>query len=110
MRAPLAYIIRVIIKVQTHCDYSRYVTLDNKILPVEYEIDNRTVYDIIRSAKMRIYIYVKPNKFKGWQRGILCHPLQVARPKSCEFTVSDPEAALQILTYDGEKKSWNWEK
>ena len=30
-------------------------------------------------------------------------------PKHVTSTASEAEVALQMLTYDGEKKAWNWE-
>ena len=42
--------------------------------------------------------------------GILCLPLQVARPKHVNATASEAEMALQMSTYEGEKKAWSCEK
>ena len=113
IRAPLVYIIRKTITVQTYGDYSTYTTHDNTMITrmlhlppeknilhneqsaqsvkehrAEYEIDNRSVYDILDQIckDIDLYPYVKQHNSKRnrWKRGILCHPFQVVRPQSCQ--------------------------
>ena len=54
---------------------------------VEYEINNRIIYDILNQNCMNTDLYpnVKQPVPKEWQRSILCHSLQIARPKSCKY-------------------------
>ena len=96
MRAPLAYIIRKTIQVQTYDEYLMYATPDNKMITrmlhlppdktkilldsyiqstkahmVEYKIDNRSVYDILDQIckDTNLYPYVKhimPSIPGGW--------------------------------------------
>ena len=92
VRAPLAYIIRKTILVQSYRDCPKYATPDNKVtarilhLPpiknellleqdaqtarahtAEYEIDNRSVYDILDQIckDTDLYPYVKQHKSKN---------------------------------------------
>ena len=96
--APLAYVIRKTITVQTYGDYPPYATPDDKMIArmlqlppdknkmhnkqsalsvtvhmSEYKIDNRTVYDILnRICKdTDLYPYVKQHKSKRNSRGAL---------------------------------------
>ena len=53
----------------------------------EYEVDNRTVYDILDQIcnDTDLYQYVKQHKLKGDGRGaFLCHSFQMVRPKPCQ--------------------------
>ena len=86
VRAPLAYIIRKTIMVQVYDDYSKYVSPDDKMIAMMlhqppdksklhnkqsvqsvikhtavYEIDNRSVYDILDQIckDTDLYLYVK---------------------------------------------------
>ena len=112
VRAPLAYIIRKTITVQTYDEYPMYATPDdemitrilllpldkNKLLPekdvqraqvysTEYKIDNRMVYDVLDQIckDTDLYPYVKQHKPKRDGRGAFyaIHS-RVARPKSCQ--------------------------
>ena len=55
--------------------------------------------------------YLKKQKAKTvWLRGYLCHLSAIARPNHINAITSESENALQVSTYDCEKKGWNWEK
>ena len=138
VRAPLAYIIRKTITVQTYSDYPTYVTPDDEMIikmlhlpsdenkvhneqiaqsftqhTTEYKIDNRTVYDILDQIckDTDLYPYVKQHKSKKDGRGSFysIHSRWLG-PNHMNATASEAEMALQMLTYDREKKAWNWEK
>ena len=138
IRAPLVYIIRKTIKVQTYGNYPLYATSDDKMmtkmlhLPAdknkiynkqsvqsvtqcrpEYKIDNRTVYDILNQICMDtdLYPYVKQHKSKRDGRGAFyaIHSRWLGL-NHVNATESEAEMALQMSTYNGEKKAWNWKK
>ena len=83
IRAPLAYVIRKTMIVQTFGDYSEYATTDGKRIArilqlpqdknklLEYEIDKRTLYDILDQIckGTNFYSYVKQHKSKRDRRG-----------------------------------------
>ena len=123
---------------QTYGDYPRYVTPDNEMvirilhLPsdknkvqnkqstqsateytTEYKIDNRTVFDILdQICKDReLYPQVKQHKSKRDGRGVFyaIHSRWLG-PNHVNATASEAAMALQMSTYDREKKAWNWEK
>ena len=79
----------------------------------EYEMDNRTVYDILNQICKHtdLYPYVKQHKSKRDGRGAFyaIHFWQMGL-NHVNAAVSDAEMALQMLTYDREKKAWNWQK
>ena len=93
------------ITVQTYGDYPKYATPDDKMMVrmlhltldknklhgkksaqsvkecmTEYEIHSKSVYDILDQIFKNTDAWVQ----EEWKMGILCHPLQVARPKQCE--------------------------
>ena len=123
---------------QTYGDYLTYVTPDNEMITrmlhlpsdknkvyneqsaqsvtqhtAEYKIDNRTVYDILDQIckDTDLFPYVKQHKYKKDDRGAYyaIHSRWLG-PNPVIVTASDAEMALQMSTYDGKKKSWNWEK
>ena len=135
IKAPLAYIIRKIITVQTNGDYPMYATPDDKMiakmlhLPLsknklllessankvqyhtaEYVIDNRMVYDILDQIckDTDLYLYVKQHKSKRDSRGAFyaIHSRWLG-PNHVNTTASEAEMALQMSKYDGEKRAWN---
>ena len=96
MRAPIAYVIRMTIIVQTYGDYPNYTISDDNmiarmlhLLPdknklhneqsspsanehtTEYEIDNRSVYDMLDQIckDTDLYLHVKQHKSKRNRRG-----------------------------------------
>ena len=96
VRALLKYVTRETIIGQIYGDYSKYATLDNKMIAMalhlsldknklnnkkvlsqsrniwpEYEIKNRSVYEILDKIckDTNLYPYVKQNKFKWDERG-----------------------------------------
>ena len=79
----------------------------------EYKIDNRTVYNILDQIckDTDLYPYVKQHKFKRDGTGAFyaIHSKWLG-PNHVNVTASEAEMALQASTYDGEKKTWNWEK
>ena len=110
IRAPLAYVIRKNVMAKTYSDYPKYATLDYQIiarmlhLPLdknklfleynvhsvkeqtaEYDIDNRSVYDILDQICKSICQTAQVPE--GWQRGNLCHLFQIGTPKSCQNSI-----------------------
>ena len=51
----------------------------------EYKIDNRSVYDILDQICNDVDLYHMSNRIssRGMEKGIICHPFQVVRPKPC---------------------------
>ena len=136
--APLAYITWKTVAVQTYGDYPTYATPDSKMitrmlhLPLEknmvfheadaqtvqahmpeYEINNRNTYDILDQIckDTDLYPYVKQHKSKRDGRGAFyaIHSRWLG-PNHVIMTTSEAEMAIQMSTYNGEKKAWNWEK
>ena len=133
VRAPLGYIIRKIIIVQTYGDHPLYATPDVELiarmlhLPAdknttynkqsmhsvtqhkpEYKIDNRTVYDILDHIckDTDLYSYVKQHKSKrdGREAFYDIHSRWLGL-----YHVNAIASALQTSTYDGEMKACNWD-
>ena len=131
VRAPLAYVIRKIITVETYGDYPTYEALDNEIITrmlhlpseknklhnkqsawsvtehtTEYRIDNRTAYDILDKIckDTELYPYVKQNKSKRDSRGAFyaIHSMCLGA-NHVNTAASEAEMALKMLMYDGEK-------
>ena len=79
----------------------------------EYKIDNRTVYDALDQIckDTDLYPYVKQHKPKGDGREAFyaIHSRWLV-PNHVNATASEAEMALQMSTYVGEKRAWNWEK
>ena len=79
----------------------------------EYIISNRMVYDILRQIckDTDLYPYIKQHKSARDSRGAFyaIHSRWLG-PKHVNMTASEAEMALQMSTYDGEKRAWNWEK
>ena len=79
----------------------------------KYKIDNRRVYDILDQIckDMDLYPYVKEHKSKSDGRGAFyaIHSRWLG-PNQMNVTASEAEMALQMSTYNGEKKAWNREK
>ena len=127
VRAPLAYIIRRTIIVQTYGNYSRYVTPDddmiarmlcllpnkNKLLmeqgassvnehTAEYKIDIRTVYNILNQIceDTDLYSYVNQHKSKRNGRGAsyAIHSRWLST-NHVNSTASEAEAAFQTSMY-----------
>ena len=112
VRAPLAYVIRKTIIFQTYGDYPKCMTPDNKMIvrmlhlsqdksklllkhsislikenSVEYDVDNRTIYDILDQIckDTDVSICQAAQVQKEWKRGVLCYPLYVPRLKPCKL-------------------------
>ena len=81
------------------------------MLMPEYEIDNMTVYDILDHIckDTDLYPYVKQFKSKrdSWGAFYAIHSRWLGQ-NHVNATASEAEMALQMLTYDGEKKAWSW--
>ena len=79
----------------------------------EYEINNRTVYDILDQIckDTDLYLYIKQHKSKKDNRGAFnaIHSRWL-NPNHVNATASQAEMALQMSTYDSMKKAWNCEK
>ena len=79
----------------------------------ECKIDNRSVYDILDQIckETNLYPYVKQHKAKRDTRGVFyaIHSRWLG-PNHVNMTAAEAELAIQVLTYIGEKKAWNWEK
>ena len=138
LREPLAYLIQKTIIVQTFGDYPTYaIHVDEMIarmlhLPpdknkmhneqsaqsvtehtTEYKIDNRTINGIVDQIckDTDLYLYVKQHKSKRDNRGTFyVINSRWLSPNQVNATESEAEMALQMLTFDREKKAWNWEK
>ena len=78
----------------------------------EYEIDNRTIYDVLdqSSKDADLFPYIKQHKSKRNGRGAFyaIHSRWLG-PNHVNTIASETEMALQMSTYD-RKKAWNWEK
>ena len=78
-----------------------------------YEIENRSVYNILDQIckDTDLYLYVKQHKSKRVGRGAFyaIHS-RLQGLNYMNVTASEAELALQTLTYGGEIKAWNWEK
>ena len=76
----------------------------------EYDVDNRTVYDILDQICKNTdpYPYVKQHKFKRDGRGA-CYAIHSRWLGSNHVNATASKAEI-ALTYDGEKKAWNLEK
>ena len=136
--AAAAIRIRITITVQTYGDYPMYATPDNEMITrmlhlpsdknkvhneqsaqlvtqhtTEYKIDNMTVYDIQDEIckDTDLYPYVKQHKSKRDEGGVF-HSIHSRwlGPNHANATASEAEMSLQMSTYSGEKKAWNWEK
>ena len=135
VKAPLAYITRKTITVQTMGDYPTYASPDDKMIArilhlppdknklllessghkvqdptAEYIIDNRTVYDVL-CKDTDLYPYVKQHKSKRDGRGVFyaIHSRWLD-PNHVNTTASEAEMALHMSMNDGKKRAWNWEK
>ena len=126
--APLAYVTRKTLIVQTYGDYLMYATHDNEMIArmlhlpsdknkvhnkqsaqsvtqhaAEYKIDNRSVYDILDQIckDTNLYPYVKQHKSKSDGRGAY-YTMQSRwlGPNHVNMSASEAEMALQMLTYD----------
>ena len=127
----MAYIIRKTILVQIYGHNPMYATLDyemitsilhlpqdmNKLLSEknapsaracteEYEIDNRSVYDILNQIckDTDLCPYVKQHKLKRDSRGVFTSSISGGWAQIMSTPASEAEMTL------GEKKAWNWEK
>ena len=137
IRAPLAYIIRKAIITQTYGDYPKYATPENMIARMlhltpnknrlhneqsaqsvkrhttEYKKDNKSVYDILDQIckDTDLYPYVKQHKSTRDGRGAFyaIHSRWLGQIH-VNTMASEAKLVLQMSTYDGEKKAWNWEK
>ena len=135
---PLAYVIRKTILIQTYGEYPKYMTPDDEmiarvlhLLPdkkrtlldsdvqstkahtAEYMINNKSVYDILDHIckDTDLYPYVKQHKStRDGQGKYYAINSRWLGPNHINATTLKAEMALQISTYDGEKKAWNWEK
>ena len=132
IKAPLAYVLRKTITVQTNGDFPTYTTPDDKLiarmlhLPLnknklllessvhkvqdhtaEYVINNRMVYDILDQIckDKDLYPYVKQHKSKRDGRGAFyaIHSRWLGL-NHVNTAASEAEMALQMSTYDGEKR------
>ena len=74
----------------------------------EYKIDNRMVYDVLDQIcnDTDLYLYDKQHKSKRDYRGAFyaIHPWWLG-PNHVNATASEAEMALQMSTYDGEKRA-----
>ena len=79
----------------------------------EYEINNKSVYYILDQIckDTDLYPYVKQHKSKKNGRGAFfaIHSKWIG-PNHVNAAVSEAKMALQMSTYNGEKKAQNWEK
>ena len=135
VRAPLVYIIRMTILVQTYGDYPEYATPDdemitrmlhlppdrNKLLSeqdartakahtAEYEIDSRSVYNVLDQIckDIDLYPYVKQHKSTRDSRKAFYANHSSWLGLNHEKTItSKAKMASQMSTYDGDKKGWN---
>ena len=134
----MAYVIQKTIAVHTYGDYLMYATPDDKMIArmlhlhfkknmllhetdthtvlacmPEYEIDNRTIYDILDQIckDTDLYPYVKQHESKRDDRGAfyVIHSRWLDL-NHVNAAASEAEMALMASTYDEEKKAWNWEK
>ena len=84
-----------------------------QVCMAEYEIDNRMVYDILDQIckDADLYPYVKQHKPKKDDRGAFhaIHSRWLGK-NHVKVTALEAEMALQMSTYDREKRSWNQEK
>ena len=137
-KAPLAYIIRKTTLVQTMGDYPIHAIPDDKMIArmlhlpseknqlllerdvhniqdhlAEYKIDSRMVYDVLdQICKDRdLCPYMKQHKSKRDGRGAFyaIHS-RLLGLNNVNAIASEAEMALQMSTYDGEKRAWTWEK
>ena len=79
----------------------------------EYELDNRSVYDTVDQIykNTNLYPYVKQRKSKMDGRGVYyAIKSRWLGPNHVNARASEAKMALQMSMYDGEKKTWNWEK
>ena len=128
IRAAHTYVIRKAITVQTYHDYPKYATPDDKMITrmlhqppdknklhnkLEYEVDNRSVYDILDQIckDTNLYPYVKQHKSNRDGRGAYYAIYSSwLGPNHVNVTASETLLALLMSTYDGKKTAWNWEK
>ena len=134
IRAPLVYIITKTIAVQNYGDYPKYVAPDDEMiakmshLPLnkkkvhneksaqtvkehmgEYEINNKSVYDILdQDCKVNVlYPNVKQHKSKMDSRGAFYAIYsRWLGPIHVNITGSKTKLAFQMLTYSDEKNAW----
>ena len=128
----MAYIIKKIITVQTYGGHPTYPTPDNKMITrmlhlppdknklhlekdaqtaqackAEYKVDNRRVYDVMIQIRKDtdLYPYVKQHKNKRDGRGAyyVIHSRWLG-PNHVNATASESDMALQMSTYNGEKR------
>ena len=135
IRAPFVYVIRKTTSVQFCGNLSKYSTPDNEMItrilhpPTDknrlhneqraqsvkehtskYEIDNRSVYDILDQINKDtdLYQYIKQHKSKSDGRGSFyaIHSRFLGLNHD-SATASEAKFVLQMSMYDGEKKTWN---
>ena len=79
----------------------------------EYTIDTRPIYDMLYQIckDTDLYLYVKQHKSKRGGRGefYAIHSMWLG-PNHVNSTTTEAEAAFQMLVYNGEEMTWNWEK
>ena len=79
----------------------------------EYIIDNRMVCDILDQIckDTDLYPYIKQHSPKRDCKGAFyaIHSRWLGR-NHVNMTASEAEMALQVSTYDGKKRAWNWKK
>ena len=79
----------------------------------QYKIDNRTFYDILDQIckDSDLYSYVKQHKSQRDDKGAFYAIYsRWLGPNHVSTTASESEIAFQMLIYDGEKRTWHWEK
>ena len=138
IRAPLAYVIRKTITVQTYGDYPTYATPDDEMITrmlhlpsdkkklhnkqsaqsvtqhtTEYKKDNRTVCAILdqicKDTDLNPHVKQHKSKRDGREAFYTIHSWWIG-PNHVNTTATEAEIVLQMSTYDGEKKAWNGEK
>ena len=79
----------------------------------EYELDNRSIYDILNQIckDTDLYWYVKQHMSKRDGRGAFyaIHSRWLVL-NHLNITALEAKSALKTSIYDWEKKAWNWEK
>ena len=84
-----------------------------QVCTADYEIDNRTVYDILDQIckDTNLYPFVKQHKPKRDGRGAFyaIHSRWLGT-NHVNMMASEAEMALQMSMCKEEKRAWNWEK
>ena len=77
----------------------------------EYEVDNRSIYDILDQIckDTDLYPCVKQHKSNRGSRGA-SYAIHSRWLGLNHVNATASEAKMALQTYDGQKKAWNWEK